>query len=230
MQYNTNEILVEQNERLARARKDGIISSAIFAGDIIIPFLYGFFLGVPSEDTQNILGMIIAVTGLIGVYYIWRALKTIQEMCDNGVAKLFIRSIIVGILAIIILAIGSTMGDKNTGLIFVALGILMILYIAIIWFVINFRLAKSTKNKFFKIYTITSIVFAILVALMQVGAYFITVSILNGSMQISPEFKTALSVLLSIVTPLAVIAMQIATSLLQLIAWIKVEKIVCSEI
>lgn len=40
---NDNEILVEQDERLAKARRDGLISSAIMFSSLAVPFLIGFF-------------------------------------------------------------------------------------------------------------------------------------------------------------------------------------------
>ncbi len=41
-----NEILVEQDERLAKARRDGIISSAIMFASLAVPFLIGFFIKI----------------------------------------------------------------------------------------------------------------------------------------------------------------------------------------
>lgn len=72
---NNNEILVEQDERLAKARRDGLISSAIMFSSLAVPFLIGFFFKIEDPNSGLLLNLVLCITYIASVVYMWNALK-----------------------------------------------------------------------------------------------------------------------------------------------------------
>ncbi|WP_172197729.1 hypothetical protein [Campylobacter sp. RM16188] len=208
---NNNEILVEQDERLAKARRDGLISSAIMFASLAVPFLIGFFIKIEYPSSRLALNVILLIVSIAGIVYMWNALKAIQDISQNEVFEIFKKSImatfvIVGLAALMLFA-------KNNETIFSVLGLavfIILIYVGIAWLRINLRLAKITQNGLFKTYVFVSIF------------CFVAVLFLRAL----PSFGLSFSLQTLIFLYMASEIITTIPLLVQIFAWRKVEKVI----
>lgn len=206
-----NEILVEQDERLAKAKKDGLISSAIMFASLAVPFLIGFFFKIEDPNSGLLLNLVLCITYIASVVYMWNALKTLQDISQNEVFDIFKKSIIatfviVGLATLMLFA-------KNNETIFSVLGLMALLvfiYIATAWLRINLRLAKIMQNGLFKTYVFVSIFCFVAVLFLRVLPSF------------GLSFSLQTFIILYIISQIIVII----PLLVQIFAWRKVEKVI----
>ncbi|WP_297967814.1 hypothetical protein [uncultured Campylobacter sp.] len=138
---------------------------ANFAASFLIAVYKAFTQPHTLKQLQNlelIDSVITNLTTLTATIYIWLAIKKLADIYDTDVYEIFIKAVIAVVLAIFIsLALsleGITPGAvKAVSYVLVGIGI----YFFILWFKLNFALAKITNNKLFKTYVFFAIISAV---------------------------------------------------------------------
>ena len=154
---------------LKEAKKQGIISCWFFLANFAASFLIAVYKAFTQPHTlkqlQNlelIDSVITNLTTLAATIYIWLAIKKLADIYDTDVYEIFIKAVIAVVLAIFLLLAlgleGITPGAvKAVSYVLVGIGI----YFFILWFKLNFALAKITNNKLFKTYVFFAIISAV---------------------------------------------------------------------
>lgn len=154
---------------LKEAKRQGIISCRLMLATVAVSFLIAVYKAFTQPHTlkqlQNlelIDSVITNLTTLAATIYIWLAIKKLADIYDTDVYEIFIKAVIAVVLAIFLLLAlgleGITPGAvKAVSYVLVGIGI----YFFILWFKLNFGLAKITNNKLFKTYVFFAIISAV---------------------------------------------------------------------
>ena len=154
---------------LKEAKRQGIISCRFLLANFAASFLIAVYKAFTQPHTlkqlQNlelIDSVITNLTTLAATIYIWLAIKKLADIYDTDVYEIFIKAVIAVVLAIFLLLAlgleGITPGAvKAVSYVLVGIGI----YFFILWFKLNFALAKITNNKLFKTYVFFAIISAV---------------------------------------------------------------------
>ena len=154
---------------LKEAKRQGIISCRFLLANFAASFLIAVYKAFTQPHTlkqlQNlelIDSVITNLTTLTATIYIWLAIKKLADIYDTDVYEIFIKAVIAVVLAVFLLLAlgleGITPGAvKAVSYVLVGIGI----YFFILWFKLNFGLAKITNNKLFKTYVFFAIISAV---------------------------------------------------------------------
>ena len=165
---------------LKEAKRQGIISCRFLLANFAASFLIAVYKAFTQPHTlkqlQNlelIDSVITNLTTLAATIYIWLAIKKLADIYDTDVYEIFIKAVIAVVLAIFLLLAlgleGITPGAvKAVSYVLVSIGI----YFFILWFKLNFGLAKITNNKLFKTYVFFAIISAVLGGVIKTLAMF----------------------------------------------------------
>ena len=149
---------------------------ANFAASFLIAVYKAFTQPHTLKQLQNLElvdSVITNLTTLAATIYIWLAIKKLADIYDTDVYEIFIKAVIAVVLAIFLsLALsleGITPGAvKAVSYVLVGIGI----YFFILWFKLNFALAKITNNKLFKTYVFFAIISAVVGGMIKTLAMF----------------------------------------------------------
>ena len=165
---------------LKEAKRQGIISCWFLLANFAASFLIAVYKAFTQPHTLNQLqnlelidSVITNLTTIAATIYIWLAIKKLADIYDTDVYEIFIKAVIAVVLAIFIsLALsleGITPGAvKAVSYVLVGIGI----YFFILWFKLNFALAKITNNKLFKTYVFFAIISAVVGGMIKTLAMF----------------------------------------------------------
>lgn len=165
---------------LKEAKRQGIISCRFLLANFAASFLIAVYKAFTQPHTlkqlQNlelIDSVITNLTTLAATIYIWLAIKKLADIYDTDVYEIFIKAVIAVVLAIFLLLAlgleGITPGAvKAVSYVLVSIGI----YFFILWFKLNFGLAKITNNKLFKTYVFFAIISAVVGGVIKTLAMF----------------------------------------------------------
>jgi hypothetical protein len=154
---------------LKEAKRQGIISCwfllANFAASFLIAVYKAFTQPHTFEQLQNLELIDSAITNLSALaatVYMWLALKKLAEIYDTDVYEIFIKTVIIAVLVILLSIVLSLKGitpgiSKVISYALIGLAV----YFFILWFKLNFALAKITNNKLFKTYVFFAIISAV---------------------------------------------------------------------